>query len=64
MWGYADHAHCTATPIAECLFFSSFFSLLQGTVIIIAQESDQIDIPAGSVLENKIVTGNLRVLDH
>lgn len=37
---------------------------LRGTVIIIAQENDSIDIPAGSILENKIVTGNLRILDH
>ncbi|EDQ85373.1 uncharacterized protein MONBRDRAFT_38883 [Monosiga brevicollis MX1] len=38
--------------------------ILRGTVIIIAQENDSIDIPQGSVLENKIVTGNLRILDH
>jgi len=38
--------------------------ILRGTVIIIAQENDVIDIPQGSVLENKIVTGNLRILDH
>jgi UTP--glucose-1-phosphate uridylyltransferase len=37
---------------------------VQGTVIIIANEGEHIDIPAGSVLENKIVSGNLRVLDH
>lgn len=37
---------------------------LQGTVIIIANHGDRIDIPAGSVLENKIVSGNLRILDH
>eukprot|EP00730_Choanoeca_flexa_P002410 TRINITY_DN1103_c0_g1_i2.p1 TRINITY_DN1103_c0_g1~~TRINITY_DN1103_c0_g1_i2.p1 ORF type:complete len:495 (+),score=166.01 TRINITY_DN1103_c0_g1_i2:109-1593(+) len=37
---------------------------LRGTVIIIAQENDSIDIPQGAVLENKIVTGNLRILDH
>ena len=24
----------------------------------------QIDIPAGAILENKIVSGNLRILDH
>lgn len=38
--------------------------LLQGTVIIIANHGDRIDIPAGSMLENKIVSGNLRILDH
>ncbi|KAF5405527.1 UTP--glucose-1-phosphate uridylyltransferase [Paragonimus heterotremus] len=37
---------------------------LKGTVIIIARENEQIDIPPGAVLENKIITGNLRVLPH
>lgn len=37
---------------------------LRGTVIIIANEGHQIDIPAGAILENKIVSGNLRILDH
>ncbi|XP_068606746.1 UDP-glucose pyrophosphorylase 2a isoform X2 [Brachionichthys hirsutus] len=37
---------------------------LKGTVIIIANHGDQIDIPAGAMLENKIVSGNLRILDH
>lgn len=37
---------------------------LRGTVIIIANHGDRIDIPSGSVLENKIVSGNLRILDH
>lgn len=37
---------------------------LKGTVIIIANHGDRIDIPAGSMLENKIVSGNLRILDH
>lgn len=36
----------------------------QGTVIIIANHGDRIDIPAGSMLENKIVSGNLRIMDH
>lgn len=38
--------------------------VLKGTVIIIANEGDRIDIPAGTNLENKIVSGNLRILDH
>ncbi|XP_068244331.1 UTP--glucose-1-phosphate uridylyltransferase-like [Palaemon carinicauda] len=38
--------------------------VLKGTVIIIANHGDRIDIPAGSLLENKIVSGNLRILDH
>ncbi len=36
----------------------------QGTVIIIANHGDRIDIPPGAVLENKIISGNLRILDH
>ncbi|XP_033735420.1 UTP--glucose-1-phosphate uridylyltransferase-like isoform X1 [Pecten maximus] len=38
--------------------------ILKGTVIIIANHGERIDIPSGSVLENKIVSGNLRILDH
>lgn len=37
---------------------------IQGTVIIIANHGERIDIPAGAMLENKIVSGNLRILDH
>ncbi|XP_077461132.1 UTP--glucose-1-phosphate uridylyltransferase-like isoform X1 [Stigmatopora argus] len=37
---------------------------LKGTVIIIANHGDRIDIPAGAMLENKIVSGNLRIFDH
>jgi len=37
---------------------------LKGTVIIIANHGDRIDIPSGAVLENKIVSGNMRILDH
>ncbi|CAD5122491.1 DgyrCDS10914 [Dimorphilus gyrociliatus] len=37
---------------------------LKGTVIIIANHGDRIDIPHGAMLENKIVSGNLRILDH
>ncbi|XP_075227886.1 UDP-glucose pyrophosphorylase isoform X1 [Lycorma delicatula] len=37
---------------------------LKGTVIIIANHGDRIDIPSGALLENKIVSGNLRILDH
>ncbi|XP_018899454.1 UTP--glucose-1-phosphate uridylyltransferase isoform X1 [Bemisia tabaci] len=36
----------------------------KGTVIIIANHGDRIDIPAESLLENKIISGNLRILDH
>ena len=37
---------------------------LKGTVIIIANHGERIDIPDGSTLENKIVSGNLRILEH
>ena len=37
---------------------------LRGIVIIIANHGDKIDIPSGSILENKIVSGNLRILEH
>ncbi|KAI8377461.1 UTP--glucose-1-phosphate uridylyltransferase family [Radiomyces spectabilis] len=37
---------------------------LRGTVIIVANHGERIDIPSGSLLENKVVTGNLRILDH
>lgn len=36
----------------------------QGTVILVANEGAHIDLPDGTVLENKVVTGNLRILDH
>eukprot|EP01138_Halocafeteria_seosinensis_P002238 gb/GECG01002290.1/.p1 GENE.gb/GECG01002290.1/~~gb/GECG01002290.1/.p1 ORF type:complete len:511 (+),score=60.30 gb/GECG01002290.1/:1-1533(+) len=38
--------------------------VLKGTVIIVAFEGARIDIPDNSVLENKVVTGNLRILEH
>lgn len=37
---------------------------LKGTVIIIANHGERIDIPPGAILENKIVSGNLRILSH
>ncbi|XP_034234671.1 UTP--glucose-1-phosphate uridylyltransferase-like isoform X1 [Thrips palmi] len=37
---------------------------LRGTVIIIANHGERIDIPSGAILENKIVSGNLRILNH
>merc|ERR1711974_545526 len=37
---------------------------LKGTVIIIANYGERIYIPDGAILENKIVSGNLRILDH
>lgn len=37
---------------------------LKGTVIIVANHGTRIDIPSGSVLEDKVVSGNLRILEH
>ncbi|OQE05632.1 hypothetical protein PENVUL_c023G05261 [Penicillium vulpinum] len=37
---------------------------LKGTVIIVASEGSTIDIPPGSVLENCVVQGSLRILEH
>lgn len=37
---------------------------LKGTVIIVANEGSTIDIPPGSVLENVVVQGSLRLLEH
>eukprot|EP01086_Lenisia_limosa_P012831 TRINITY_DN41449_c0_g1_i1.p1 TRINITY_DN41449_c0_g1~~TRINITY_DN41449_c0_g1_i1.p1 ORF type:complete len:494 (-),score=151.92 TRINITY_DN41449_c0_g1_i1:65-1546(-) len=37
---------------------------LKGTVLIIANKGDHIDIPSGAILENKVVTGNLRIINH
>ncbi|XP_022657495.1 UTP--glucose-1-phosphate uridylyltransferase-like isoform X1 [Varroa destructor] len=38
--------------------------VLRGTVIIIANHGDRIDVPEGAILENKIMSGNLRILTH
>lgn len=38
--------------------------LFTGTVIIVATENSTIDIPPGSILENVVVQGSLRLLEH
>lgn len=38
--------------------------VIKGTVIIVANEGSRIDLPDGSVLEDKVVTGHLRILEH
>ncbi|KAI8907231.1 UTP--glucose-1-phosphate uridylyltransferase family [Gorgonomyces haynaldii] len=38
--------------------------VLSGTVIIVANHGSRIDIPSGSILHDKVVSGNLRILDH
>jgi len=37
---------------------------LKGNVIIVANHGEQISIPDGATLENKIIAGNMRILDH
>jgi len=37
---------------------------LSGTVIIVATEGNSIEIPDGSILENKLITGSLSIIDH
>ncbi|RKP03930.1 hypothetical protein CXG81DRAFT_23487 [Caulochytrium protostelioides] len=37
---------------------------LSGTVIIVANHGSRIDIPSGTILHDKVVSGNLRILDH
>lgn len=39
------------------------FDRVQGTVIIVANHGNRIDIPSGAVLENKVISGNLRILE-
>jgi UTP--glucose-1-phosphate uridylyltransferase len=38
--------------------------VLKGTVIIVANHGSRIDIPSGAILDDKVVSGNLRILDH
>ncbi|RKO90642.1 UTP--glucose-1-phosphate uridylyltransferase family, partial [Blyttiomyces helicus] len=68
--------HLTVT--GDVFFFFFFFflsqtppppppplpSLFQGTVIIVANYGSRIDIPSGAILHDKVVSGNLRILDH
>lgn len=49
--------------VAGDVFFGANVTL-KGTVIIVANHGARIDIPAGSILENKVVTGELHILEH
>jgi UTP--glucose-1-phosphate uridylyltransferase len=53
-------------PVASSLMLTPFSSgiVLKGTVIIVATEGSTIDIPPGSILENVVVQGSLRILEH
>ena len=55
---------CHVMSCSHCHYNCSLQVSLKGTVIVIANHGDRIDIPAGSCLENKIVSGNLRIMDH
>lgn len=49
----------------DIIFVVDQFSLItQGTVIVVANPPSRIDIPSGAVLEDKVVSGELRILDH
>jgi len=37
---------------------------LRGTVIIVANEGQRIELPDGTILENKLVSGNLAIIEH
>lgn len=37
---------------------------LHGTVIIVANEGARIDVPDGTILQDKVVTGDLRIFEH
>ena len=49
--------------VAGDVFFGANVTL-RGTVIIVANEGSVIMVPDGTVLQDKVVTGNLRILDH
>lgn len=38
--------------------------VLKGNVIIVANHGSRIDIPSGAVLEDKVISGSLRIMDH
>eukprot|EP01091_Cochliopodium_minus_P008276 TRINITY_DN1847_c0_g1_i3.p1 TRINITY_DN1847_c0_g1~~TRINITY_DN1847_c0_g1_i3.p1 ORF type:complete len:491 (-),score=149.96 TRINITY_DN1847_c0_g1_i3:39-1511(-) len=37
---------------------------LKGSVVVVAHKGNKIDVPSGSVLENSVLTGNLRIVEH
>jgi len=45
------------------VFFGSGV-VLKGTVIIVANHGERIDIPDGAILENNVISGSLSILDH
>uniref|UniRef100_A0A5S6R4Y6 UTP--glucose-1-phosphate uridylyltransferase n=1 Tax=Trichuris muris TaxID=70415 RepID=A0A5S6R4Y6_TRIMR len=61
--GIPDMLECDHLTVAGDVWFGKNIKL-RGTVIIIANHGDRIDIPPGALLANKIVSGNLRIMDH
>lgn len=53
----------TCVQVSGNIFFSKDI-VLRGTVIVVANEGARIDLPPGALLENVVVTGHLRILDH
>jgi len=61
--GVPDISELESLTVSGNVWFGKDISL-RGSVIIVAHPGGQINIPSGTVLENKVVTGNLRILDH
>ncbi|OUC43547.1 UTP--glucose-1-phosphate uridylyltransferase [Trichinella nativa] len=61
--GIPDLLECDHLTVSGDVWFGKGIKL-RGTVIIIANHGDRIDIPPGALLANKIVSGNLRIMDH
>jgi len=61
--GIPDILELDQLTVSGDVTFGSHISL-KGTVIIVANHGNRIDIPAGAILENKVVSGNLRILEH
>ncbi|KHJ41003.1 hypothetical protein D918_08890 [Trichuris suis] len=61
--GIPDMLECDHLTVSGDVWFGKNIKL-RGTVIIIANHGDRIDIPPGALLANKIVSGNLRIMDH
>jgi len=61
--GIPDILELDQLTVSGDVTFGSGVSL-KGTVIIVANHGNRIDIPSGAILENKVVSGNLRILEH
>lgn len=61
--GVPDIVNLEHLTVAGDVLFGANVTL-RGTVIIVANEGSVIMIPDGTLLEDKVVEGNLRILDH